>query len=247
MSLKEQLIEFAEKEKEFYASKDAELFDVSIAQVIQYYDFLTILLSNYDNYASNFTSLQIMFRNTIGYDEEDSRNPYGISRKEMNKHSQECGQQLTLLIESFYLFAKLTLDKIALFIQLYFGQAKGLSLISHTQLYKNFGRYIQLKDLKEGELFLDLAGFFDRIITQYRDKQIIHLQNLRVSKGIVHDWSRSLNNARLITIPKLNTDNREIAESEILPNLMDQINKYLIHFMYLIELNRSKSKFSLRV
>src|SRR5262249_60032967 len=82
-------------------------------------------------------------------------------------------------IEICLLFAKILLDKIAQFIEDFFGVARGASLRSHDKWCKAVKEYSQAKGL---EMPAGISETMDRlrsVVADYRDKQITHFQNPR--------------------------------------------------------------------
>jgi len=148
-----------------------------------------------------------------------------------------------LEIESFYLFGKIFLDKIALFVQYYFGQARGISLISHNKLTTSHEQYGIAKNLIYPEGFSDSLQFLDQQICNYRDKQISHLQGQRTNKATIFDSSGHTKIAALQIYP---TERDVQVQSTELSELMNAIDVYVQRVITLIETNRLKTKLTLK-
>jgi len=154
-------------------------------------------------------------------------------------------QELVQLeIESFYLFAKIMLDKVAQFIGQYFGQAEGCSLASHDRFLKSIIQYQKIKGLVLDERVILIAKNLKKQIADYRDKQISHQQNPRTIVGTA--WSATAD-VRIFTTqlyPK-STDPGQI-ESAPLADLGKEIDEYLLCVFSLISNNRPKTKFKVK-
>jgi hypothetical protein len=94
---------------------------------------------------------------------------------------------LHLDIESFYLFAKIYLDKIAHAFEFYFGPGRGKSMDSHDQLVKNFPAYAKEKGLTLPSDLMSIATRLKSDISDYRDYEIAHEKSPRRLSGTVFD------------------------------------------------------------
>lgn len=127
------LSDFVVTERELYAEKDKNLFAFSLGQATSYYDFIPIIVGRHQEESqktvSNYTKLMesLSAQKSRSMTEEQIRIFEGGYRVSTQVH---------LEIESFYLFAKIFLDMIVLFLLNYFGQARGIKLNSHDKLTK---------------------------------------------------------------------------------------------------------------
>lgn len=90
-------------------------------------------------------------------------------------------------IESFYLFSKTFLDKLAHLVERCLGRPRGLSLASHDKLSKNIERY--LAALRHPSLESTLTAMIPIVkqrISDFRDYEFAHAQSLR-ARGL--QWS----------------------------------------------------------
>jgi hypothetical protein len=94
---------------------------------------------------------------------------------------------LHLEIESFYLFAKILLDKIAHALEFYFGLGRKKSLDSHDGLVKNFAQYAEVKCLTLPSDFMTIAARLKTDVSDYRDYEIAHEKSPRRMSGTVFD------------------------------------------------------------
>ena len=93
---------------------------------------------------------------------------------------------LYLRIETFYVFAKVLLDKLAQAVQGFFGHARGASLSRHSKLRANLGVYASLKNLSPPVQILELAESLDPIVA-FRDEYVVHVQSPRLFKMTTGD------------------------------------------------------------
>jgi hypothetical protein len=239
------LSEFINNERDKYITKDNNLFAISLGQALRYYDFLIIIADKYNKDGKKMISA---FNKMMKLIRAQPSGPNLMTDEQIRLMEEE--NRLTTLvhldIESFYMCAKVFLDKIALFIQNYFGTARGISLVSHHRLANGQERFRLAKDLAYPQGFSKSIIFLKEHICDYRDKQISHLYNQRIIRGT------SLGDAQRTTI--LNTylypteiDNKVQAQSSHeLPELMRAIDIYIQHLITLIESNRAKTRFELK-
>lgn len=128
-----------------------------------------------------------------------------------------------LEIESFYVLAKMLLDKVALFISRCFGSARGIELLSHDRMEKQFSRYAADKSLTVPDAFAARLQRLKTMIGDFRDKQIAHDQNLRVMRGTGID---SNNRAIMIASALYPKPTDVQAESKTLHDLMTEIDEW---------------------
>jgi len=94
---------------------------------------------------------------------------------------------LQLEIESFYLFAKILLDKVAHFVEFYFGQGQGCSLVSQDQFVKNLPTHAALKGIKFTDRFAETMKTLKQDISDHRDYQIAHEASPKTLHGTLFD------------------------------------------------------------
>src|ERR1700693_2136596 len=134
------------------------------SQVQRYYQFLIVILDRYraDERAflvANDAVLTLARAGSVAQDENVHRINHAMFL-------------LQVEIESFYLFAKILLDRMARFIEHFFGPERGLSLDSHDKLAKNIRSYCAEKGLAVDEAFLSRIVELRELVADFRDKQI---------------------------------------------------------------------------
>lgn len=164
--------------------------------------------------------------------------------KEESKLLEEGVKLTTLLhleIESFYLFAKILFDKVAKFLEFYFGQARGLSLNSHHDLYKNIENYVSAKDLTPlPKQLIQLIKELQEDMIEYRDKMITHEGSPRTLRGTAFNFSTEV--SRICVHKLYPKDQDDQVESKSPIQIMDSINEYLTMIIDYITINRDKTQ-----
>jgi hypothetical protein len=98
------------------------------------------------------------------------------------QHATTCAE---LDIESFYLFAKILLDRLAGLVEFYFGPARRLSLASHDALTNNIEKYLSAKNLPALDPQLQAqTKEMRRRISDFRDYCISHDKAPGVHRGM---------------------------------------------------------------
>ena len=237
------LSEFIQSERELYADNDNNLFAFSLLQAVRYYDFIVIVSNRHKEVSEKMVTNSKKLMESLS-----SIQGTGTMSDEQVRLYEEgpyLATQVHLEIESFYLFAKTLLDKIALFLQNYFGTARGISLISHDKLTKNHEHYRASKGLIYPSGFPAGLLFLKEHVCDYRDKQISHLQNPRTLKGTIFSATEQTRIAATHLYPNQNEKGIQIESKEI-PELLSAIDKHIQLVINIIELNRSKTRFRLK-
>lgn len=233
------LSDFIYTERWQYAIEDGNLFSSSLGEALRYYDFLLIVADRYRKISKKMVSINKKERKLAG---AQIGGPFPVTAEQM-RLMVEWSRLNTLVhleIESFYLFAKIFLDKIALFIQRYFGQAQGISLRSHDKLTKNHDAFRLAKGLTYPQGFSQAIIILNQRIVDFRDKQITHLYSQRTVRATA--WG----GAEHMRIAAYHSKTREQAQSEELPKLIQAIDGYIQQLITLIESNRAQTTLELR-
>jgi hypothetical protein len=142
--ISKQLIEFVESEREHFSNRHNNMFAMSFSQVIRYYGFLLLILERHSIASKRFVENSEALQKAI----RESANNSVMVPQSLFQESRRLTDTLHLEIESFYLFAKILLDKVSRFLEFYFGPVRNESLDSHDDFVKNFKAYSELKGLK---------------------------------------------------------------------------------------------------
>jgi hypothetical protein len=246
------LSEFIFRESSKYIEKDRNLFAISFGQTLRYYNFLTIVTDRYKKASAKLvpTYIEMMkLYKELNIAKDGWPTTMNDEQKRLADLMEEVAQleQLVLLeIESFYMLAKIFLDKTALFIQNYFGTARGISLVSHHNLVKYNEKFRLAKGLVYPQGFPQSIIFLKEHICDYRDKQISHLYNQKIIR--ITSWDDAKRTMIFDTyIYPTETEKKLQAQSpQKLQSLMQAIDTYIQHLITLIESNRSKTRFELK-
>ena len=234
------IMAFRDTERWYYSDTDQNVFAIALSQIDRYYRFLQIIKDRLDSASKPFVKIQ-----------SDLQQGITPGVRQVNEDEYKAMQESSLLqkniqldIESFYIFGKITLDKIANFIEQYFGPGRGCSLRSHDRLVADFAKYSALKSLSVPGEFMELAANLKETISDFRDKQIEHHRNPRRTMGIA--WSEDAN---LLMIPgHLNPKESDTPQrpSTPLSAILIEIEKYLESLFELIRRNRYKGTYAIR-
>ena len=221
-----------------FSTKHNNMFAFSFSKVLRYYEFLAIILERCKNAGTEFhatlNALQTSFKDREGaLSTEQSR------LLENNSHSTLI---LHLEIESFYLFAKILLDKAARALEFYFGKAQRSPLDSHDDLTKNIKKYAAARNISiPGEELLEIVGRLKNDVSDYRDQEIAHEKSPRSMKGTASDAKGT---ARITTLRIYPTEKDKQVESKPPEEVLKQIDEYLRLLIIYIGSNRDKTALS---
>jgi hypothetical protein len=229
-----QLSDFIGSERQRFANEDNNRFAMSFSQITRYYEFIRIVFSRYEEASALF------FSNTKAIQATISEGTHSLTATQLQLHEE--GVQLTILlhleIESFYLFSKILLDKIAHSLEFFFGGGRRKSLDSHDALVKNFSSYAELKMLTLPVDFMKIAGELKKDISDYRDYEIAHEKSPRRVNATVFDEHGTMHMAGSRIHPN---EKEQHVESKALHELMNDIDSYVTQVIELIKLNASKT------
>lgn len=151
------------------------------------------------------------------------------------------GAVLHLRIETFYLFAKILLDKLAQSIESYFGQGQAASLSKHSKLVKNLERFAEQKGLTAVPLdFLAKVKEAEHRIANYRDYHVVHDSSPKVMKGVGFSTETGetwIMSSRLY--PSHPSHYEPLPRSESPPVLMILIERYVDELISYLAANRT--------
>lgn len=220
-------------EREKYHIDEWNRFIGSFEQINRYYSFLMLIMNRYEACNDELISR-----------EADRKfappNTYGPISMEHGARIHEMGkklEQIELEIESFYLFSKILLDKIAHFIEFYFGRERGIGLDSHDKLVKYFDRYGTAKELIVPPTFRGHLSSLKIAISDFRDYQIAHEKRL----GLFRSVSVSAEGATMAKKQVQSKGASAQVMTETLGRLDDNIRAYLVDLFELIQTNRGRS------
>lgn len=129
----QKLTEFVTNHRNYFETRDNNKFAFSFSAITRYYQFLQIILERYAQASSRFVLNNRQLTKSF---KESENGPINQEQSMLLEEGSKLYTYLHLEIESFYLFAKILLDRVARSIELYFGTTRGLALDSHDDLAK---------------------------------------------------------------------------------------------------------------
>lgn len=235
------IFDFAKRERQRFSNYSDNLFSSATSQIIRYYEFLQIIVERYQKINENFflhnEKRKHMFPN----------GSYTLNKQQMEYLEEEAkiNKNLHLEIESFYLFAKILLDKVCRFLELYFGIARSASLDSHEKLSKNIEKYVKKRSLSD--LSKELIGMITSLkkeISDYRDKEIVHDKSPRTMKGTMFSFKEGL--TRIFSGKLFPNEEDKQIESSAPNQIIGQIDKYLMSVFEYVSNSRDKTGLELK-
>jgi hypothetical protein len=215
---------------------DNNLFALSFDQIGKYHEYLLAIKSRFDEESKPYIEAGrriTTFAPSTEQADADLVAFFDLSRK--------YSHLIHLDIESFYVFAKIVLDKIAHCIEHYFGHGRGCSLRSHDFLVKNFNKFSQQKALIVPPDLLGKAIKLKEQIADFRDKQIEHNRNPRTIMGTSFGSPDGVVMFLTQMFPR-EGDPGQIASTP-LHKLLAAIDGYMLELFSLVRENRLKSVF----
>jgi hypothetical protein len=229
------LSDFIGAERERFANEDNNKFAMSFSQIYRYSAFLDIILKRYEEVSSKF------FENTKATQAAVLPGTHPMTGQLMTLHEEgiRLNIMLHLEIESYYLFAKIMLDKIVHALEFYFGQGRNISLDSHDNLVKYFEAYAEQKGLVLSPEFRAMAKILKTDISDYRDYEIAHEKSPRRMSGTMFD---SEGNMKMTAMSLYPTEKDQQVESKVLHDLARDLDIYITQVIELIRTNGAKTR-----
>ena len=233
-----ELNDFITSERNRFVNRHNNIFSFTFSEISRYFDYLHIIHLRYKvvskEYAENSKALQESFK-------KDGSGTVSAEQNKMLQESREIGLRLHLEIEAFYLFAKILLDKISLAIQYYFGSARSLSLVSHDKFTRNVKDYTETKGLKINPELIEHIKKLKEDISDFRDYQIQHIPDYRQGRIIRGTGFDGEGNARISLIALYPTEKDKQYDSKLLPEMLSDIELYIIQMLEFITKNKDKT------
>lgn len=235
MNIADLISNFIRTERDRFSDKRNHSFAFGFGQIRRYYDFLQIILRYYDSASKAFmenTKLMQEFAKNggKGWTEEQ--------RKELDR-GYELSSELHLHIESFYIFAKILLDKIAQAIYFYFGNSKTM-FQSHHDMIGRIQPYVSERGLSPiPESLFNQMNQLKEQVSDFRDDVITHQYSPRAMKATMFNYTTGetwMMNHRIE--PKEGEGQREGIP---LTQLTKQINGYILEVINYLSSNKNKA------
>ncbi len=237
------LDEFITIHRNKFETRDNNKFAFSFSSIIRYYQFLEIILERYAQASSKFVQNTQQLTKSF---KESENGPINKEQSKLLEDGRILYAYLHLEIESFYLFAKILLDRIARSIELYFGVARGLSLDSHDDLAKRIEKYCSEKKIILPKDFLAKINELKKEISDFRDYEIAHEKSPRTTRGTSFNMDGKTRLSLNVIYPTekelKNKSNQR--ESAFIDDLRIKIDEYLNGLVDFIEANLDKTALS---
>jgi hypothetical protein len=230
------LSQFIERQRERFDTKQNNTFATGFSEIRIYRGFLAVIMTRYQDASE---AIYAHMHQLLESAENGSR-ALTAAEYELFTDARVWSELLRLETESWYIFAKILLDKVARSIEFYFGPARRLSLDSHDQLVEHFERYATSKQLVVPHEFLLVAAELKKNISDFRDYQIAHHKSPRTVRGMLFDPEGT--NARTVHVQLYPTVKDKQVESKALPELTRTVDAYLSRVLDFLELNAGKCK-----
>lgn len=217
------------------SAEHGQIFHVALIGIWTYREFLKVIA---DRFAHNDRALYAAVRESFSRLLQLSPE----QRLAELTNQQQLEVALHLEIESFYLFAKILLDKVARFVQYFFGQIRGKPLTSHNDLSKLLGEHVKTYQLTPPSGYEETVQRLRTEIARFRDHYIAHEQSPRTHRGT--SWQNK-EPAQLSLSRVYSKPNEQQVLSGSVPHLLEQLETYLKLFRELIATNFQKTALKL--
>lgn len=236
--------EFIGNERNFYEGHDNNKVAFSLQQVARYLRFVDIIHSRYVEVNESYIQMNSSFFGNLNNKQSGSRELTADEQDQFLKHA-ELTEQLHLEIESFFIFTKIVLDKIAHFIQDYFGTAyrKKLKLKSHKKWCEVADSFARIKGMHLPEQIIPTMNWLQTHVAKHRDENIIHLQK---SRTLFFTQNSPVAGSRIGTTQLYPKDSDKQSQSPNVDEVVTKLDAYIQHLMDLIVSNRDKSRYKIR-
>ena len=235
----QELNKFIEIERNRFSMPDHNTFSACFSNLQRYYTFLLIIIQRYDKASGSFAE---NLRKGMGRIQPLAKAGHRrLTGRELRllKRSYTLTTAVHLEIESFYLFGKILLDRVARALEFYFGPVRSRSLDSHDKLAKNLEDYAREKGLSISRQLMDSAGKLKQIISDHRDYEIAHAKNARVIFGTGIDAE---DKTTILSLGVHLDDGEKQIKTKELPELLDEIDTYLTLVIKFIKTNQNKTQ-----
>jgi hypothetical protein len=171
------LTEFTIAERGKFNERWTNLFPQSVGHANAFGRYLDIVLGRYEAVAAEFIDDHSRWMATM-----HGRATIGMAEIDEHRSFQT---RVALEIESFYLVAKIFLDRLAMHVEYLFGVAPhGPGLGGHRKLTTKLPAYAIARGLTPPpESLLDRARVVQQRISDYRDDEVAHATNPRVLRA----------------------------------------------------------------
>lgn len=197
------------------------MFAFAFGEIARYLGFLGVVARRHRRVSRRVGENTKAFQATV----QEGNHPLTAHQLKLHQTAVILILELQLETESYYLFAKILLDKIARAIEFYFGAIQNCALDSHDDFVKRLDRYTAAKKLKAPDEFKETINELKRDVSDFRDYQIAHEKSPRTMRGISWDQAGNVTMSVMKLYPK-ETDKH--VESKAIADLEKSIGKYCV-------------------
>lgn len=239
MSLEEMFQEFLSKECELYVSDDRNVIAISwqlLARNLFYLDEI------YDRHIIAGKAVKADLADHLSWVKTGVIPENGKVTKEELKEKARNSHLLQLEIESYFIFSKIALDRLARLIENYFDKGREVSLDKHSKAVKNILEFAKQKSLSLPLGMHELMKTLETDVSEYRNDKFTHHKNQREMYGIAFRGDTF----QISTSHWMPRDSDKSSTSTELEKVREMLSEYLRQVEKLICDHRSCSKFALK-
>lgn len=234
MNALEMLAQFIASERWRFSIRDNTLFGTSFSKLTRYYQFLQIIVSRYREVSKGFVVNTDKLHATV----QQGTHERTEEQLRLLNEGAHLAATLHLEIESFYLFAKILLDRTARSLEFYFGPVRKRPLDSHDDLVKYIVAYSQEKNLNLPRKLLAAAQELKRDISDHRDYQIAHEKSPRTLHGTAWD---AAGQTKIISSRLYPKEGDQQVQTKLLDELLQGVDVYLEQIVRFIKNNADRT------
>lgn len=234
-------------ERHRFDAREGNILVVTSQQLAELIGYLEVTASEYEEATEAYASAsERRWRLADAITEQ-----LGQSDREVTPEEEALEDELGVLslivylrIETFYVFAKILLDKLARLIPHYLGQAQGVGIQRHSTLTENEAlvRFAKAKDLAPvpPSLTALIDGLSSRI-SKYRNQSITHAYSPRAMRGTAysHETGETMISTHRL-YPRDASDTSTFSETP--RTLLPLIEQYVDELIAYLAANRDKAK-----
>lgn len=179
-SAAQSLVSLVAGERSRFENRDNNIFAFAFSQALRYCGFTSEIVNRYRASGKSYILAAKRYFKRLG-DESRRFTKADVERwDELDRQSA----LVQLEMESYYLFSKILLDRLAQAVELYFGRAHGVSIHTHHRLADNLEIYAKDRKLRAWRAFWRSAKSLQDMISTFRDKFVAHENCPRTVKSL---------------------------------------------------------------
>ena len=164
-----------------FAEEHNNMFAFALGAINRYYFFLRTTYERHRTASNAYVDNTTAFRATVlpGVHQLDAE------QLRLSEEARILSLTVQMELETFYIFPKVLLDKLAQAIGFYFGPARGCLTSSPDDLSKSIRTYAALKGLVLPESLVEEMEHLRTDVADFRDKQISHEKSPRTTRPML--------------------------------------------------------------